>query len=214
MALLNKKTESQLKIIASDNRNTVAIISGREQKFIEDQFKNLDVILIAEHGFFIKYPGGEWNINIELDLSWKEKIIPVLDHYVDRCNGSMIEEKYASIVWHYRNVDEDTALMRINELKDDLTEIIKNESNLQLLEGDKVLEVKSLLYDKGTAGFSLISKENYDFILAIGDDRTDEDLFKIIPESGISIKVGSEPSKALYNIKDQAQIYEILSLFL
>jgi len=83
-----------------------------------------------------------------------------------------------------------------------------------MLEGDKVLEVKSMLYDKGTAGSSLISKENYDFILAIGDDRTDEDLFKIMPESGISIKVGSEPSKALYNIKDQAQIYEILALFL
>ncbi|HAM09797.1 MAG: hypothetical protein A2X04_12285 [Bacteroidetes bacterium GWF2_41_9] len=214
MALLNKKTESQLKSIASDKRNTVAIISGREQKFIEDQFKKLDVILVAEHGFFIKYPGGNWSINIELDLSWKEKILPVLDHYVDRCNGSMIEEKYASIVWHYRNVDEDTASMRINELKDDLTEIIKSESNLLMLEGDKVLEVKSMLYDKGTAGSSLISKENYDFILAIGDDRTDEDLFKIMPESGISIKVGSEPSKALYNIKDQAQIYEILALFL
>ena len=214
MALLNRKTESLLKRMASDKRNTVAIISGRDQIFIEDQFKNLDVILIAEHGFFIKYPGGKWNKNIELNMSWKEKIIPLLYNYVDRCSGSMIEEKHASVVWHYRNIDEDTASMRINELKDDLTEIIKNESNLQLLEGDKVLEVKSLLYDKGTAGSSLIIRENYDFILAIGDDRTDEDLFKIIPESGISIKVGSEPSKALYNIKDQAQIYEILSLFL
>jgi trehalose 6-phosphate synthase/phosphatase len=213
MALLNEKTEYLLRNIVSNKKNNVVIISGRGREFIENQFKNIDVILIAEHGFYIKYPHGEWTKNIDIDLSWKEKILPVLNNYVDRCNGSMIEEKMASLAWHYRNADEDIASLRIHELKDDLTEILKGESKLQMLEGDKVLEVKSILYDKGTAASVLVNQANYDFILAIGDDKTDEDLFKIIPKHGFSIKVGSKPSKARFNIRNQSQIYEILSIF-
>ena len=213
MALLNEKTEGLIRNIVSDERNTVAIISGRGREFIEKQFENIGVILIAEHGFYLKDPNGEWTNNLEIDLSWKKKILPVLNNYVDRCNGSMIEEKQASIVWHYRNADEEIASLRINDLKDDLTEILKSESKLQMLEGDKVLEVKSILYDKGSAASVLINKDNYDFILAIGDDRTDEDLFKVIPRFGFTIKVGSKPSKARFNIRNQSQIYEILSLF-
>ncbi|MDO9580366.1 MAG: trehalose-phosphatase, partial [Bacteroidales bacterium] len=213
MALLNEKTKGLLKKLVADKRNTVAIISGRRREFIDNQFKNIDVILIAEHGFYLKYPKSEWSANLEIDLSWKNQILPVLNNYVDRCNGSMIEEKKASIVWHYRNADEEIASLRINELKDDLTELLKAESKLQMLEGDKVLEVKSILYDKGSAASDLINKENYDFILAIGNDRTDEDLFKVIPKFGFTIKVGSKPSKARFNIRNQSQIYEILSLF-
>ncbi|HUX58168.1 MAG TPA: bifunctional alpha,alpha-trehalose-phosphate synthase (UDP-forming)/trehalose-phosphatase [Bacteroidales bacterium] len=213
MALLNERTESLLKKIITDKRNTVVIISGRDREFIEKQFKDLRVILIAEHGFYIKYPDGEWINNMEINLSWKEKILPILNTYVDRCSGSMIEEKQASLVWHYRNADEGIASLRIHELKDDLMEILLTESKLQMLEGDKVLEVKSILYDKGTAASILINQESYDFILAIGDDKTDEDLFKVIPKYGFTIKVGSKQSKARFNLKNQSQIYEILSMF-
>jgi trehalose 6-phosphate synthase/phosphatase len=150
---------------------------------------------------------------VELDLSWKKKIKPVINDYVDRCNGSMMEEKDASIVWHYRNADEEIASLRINELKDDLSEILKSEPKLFVLEGDKVLEVKSILYDKGTVASNLLNKEKFDFILALGDDSTDEDLFKVIPDYGFTIKVGIKPTNARFNIRNQSQIFEILNLF-
>lgn len=213
LALLNGQTERMLRNIVADRNNTVAIISGRERQFIETQFIGMDVILVTEHGYFIKYPGEKWISNIDVSLKWKKKILPILNHYVDRCSGSMIEEKHASLAWHYRNADEDIAALRINELKDDLSEILKEEPKLQLLEGEKVLEVKSLVYDKGTAALKLICDDNYDFILALGDDRTDEDLFRVIPKSGITIKVGNKPSRAKYNIRNQSQIDRILSLF-
>lgn len=213
LAVLDNKTKDLLQKILSNDLNTVVIISGRKKEFIEEQFRNMNPILIAEHGYFIKYPGTEWEKSIDIDLSWKEKIQPVLNDYVDRCNGSMVEDKYASVVWHYRNADEDIASLRINELKDDLSEILKTESKLYVLEGDKVLEVKSILYDKGTVASNLINKGNFDFILALGDDSTDEDLFKVIPDYGFTIKVGIKPSNARYNVKNQDQIYEILNLF-
>jgi trehalose 6-phosphate synthase/phosphatase len=213
MAFLNTQTEEVLRNILSDKNNTVAIISGRERKFIENQFTGMDVILVTEHGYFIKYPKEDWMSNIDVTLKWKKKILPILNHYVDRCSGSMIEEKHASLAWHYRNADEEIAALRINELKDDLAEILKEEPKLQLLEGEKVLEVKSIVYDKGTAALKLICDGSYDFIMAIGDDRTDEDLFRVIPKDGITVKVGNKPSRAKYNIRNQAQIYKILSLF-
>ncbi|MCU0473247.1 MAG: bifunctional alpha,alpha-trehalose-phosphate synthase (UDP-forming)/trehalose-phosphatase [Bacteroidales bacterium] len=213
MAVLDEKTRDILRKIISDSRNKVVIISGRRKEFIEEQSKDLNAILVAEHGYFIKYPKAAWENNLEIDLSWKKKIQPILNDYVDRCNGSMVEDKYASVVWHYRNADEEIATLRINELKDDLSEILKSEPKLFVLEGDKVLEVKSILYDKGTVASALISKVNYDFILALGDDRTDEDLFKVIPDNGFTIKVGSKPSNARFNVRSQQQIYEILNLF-
>jgi trehalose 6-phosphate synthase/phosphatase len=214
MALLSEETEKILKTIISDPRNILVIISGRTQEFLEEQFKNLDVIMVAEHGYLIKYPGIGWQKNKEIDLSWKEKFLPLLNDYVDRCTGSMIEDKNASLVWHYRNADEETASLRINELRDDLSEILKGDLKLQILEGDKVLEIKSILYDKGTIAIRIINSGDYDFILALGDDSTDEDLFKAVPESGFTIRIGCKPTNARFNLSDQSQIVEILSLFI
>jgi trehalose 6-phosphate synthase/phosphatase len=213
MALLSEKTEKILKKISKDPKNTIVIISGRTKEFLDEQFKNLYVTLVAEHGYLIKRPGKDWEKNEDIDLKWKEQFLPLLDDYVDRCSGSMIEDKNASLVWHYRNADEEIASLRINELRDTLSEILKGEPKLQVLEGDKVLEIKSVLYDKGTMATRIIHGGNYDFILALGDDSTDEDLFKAIPELGVSIRIGCKPTNARFNLRDQSQIVEVLSLF-
>lgn len=212
-AVLDKKTQDVLRKLSHDKRNKIVVISGRDRDFISEQFQDLKVILIAEHGFFVKYPGDNWKNSQEIDLDWKERIMPVLNDYVDRCEGSMIEEKYASLAWHYRNADEDVANLRIHELKDDLEEILKGESRLHILDGDKVLEIKSFLYDKGSITSSIVSEGDYDFILAVGDDKTDEDLFKVVPEFGYSIKVGCKPTNARFNITGQPQVIGILSRF-
>jgi trehalose 6-phosphate synthase/phosphatase len=60
----------------------------------------------------------------------------------------------------------------------------------------------------------LISSAKYDFIMALGDDNTDEDLFKVIPRTGFTVKVGCNPTNARFNIRDQSQIYEILTLLI
>jgi trehalose 6-phosphate synthase/phosphatase len=211
-AIMDSETRKVLKIISSDPHNTLVIISGRTSDFLDTQFKHLDAVLVAEHGYMIRFPGSEWQKNAEIDLSWKDKFVPLLNDYVERCQGTMIEDKNASLVWHYRNAEEEIALLRINELKDDLTEILKSEPKLQMMEGDKVLEIKSVLYDKGTVANSMIKKDIYDFILALGDDSTDEYLFRVIPEYGFTIKVGSSPTNARLNIKDQSEINHILSM--
>jgi trehalose 6-phosphate synthase/phosphatase len=208
-AVINEKAENIIMRLSNDERNRIVIISGRDQAFLERQFTKANVTLIAEHGFFIKEPNKDWITNISIELAWKQKVTPLLDEYVDRCTGSFIEEKYASLAWHFRNVDEEFAELRINELKDDLHEILKNESKLEVLEGNKVLEIKSMLYNKGSVAAELLCKHPYTFTLAIGDDKTDEDLFKAMPDNAFTIKVGTSLSIAKYNLKKQKQLYDL-----
>ena len=136
--------------------------------------------------------------------------MPILEEYVNRCNGTFIEEKTGSLAWHYRNADFDFAQLRLHELKDDLAEIIRYKTDFEILEGNKVLEVKSGKYDKGEAASALMNDEQYDFVLAAGDDITDEFLFKAMPDSAYTIRVGLSPSYARYNVTDLNVLLNLL----
>ena len=78
------------------------------------------------------------------------------------------------------------------------------------MEGHKVIEVKRSGYDKGTVASRLLALAAYDFILAIGDDKTDEDLFRALPEQALTIKIGIMASLAKYNLKDQQEVVRFL----
>lgn len=213
MATLPISTRKLIEQLTSDPQNSVVVISGRDCHFLETQFEGLKVTLVAEHGYFIKTAEG-WQTTIEANLQWKETILPILNEYVNRCNGTFIEEKTGSIAWHYRNADSDYAEQRLNELKDDLADIIRYKTEFEILEGNKVLEVKSGKYDKGQAALNLLKKEEYDFVLAVGDDKTDEHLFSALPSSAITIRIGSSPTVARYNMVNQSMLSELLTAFL
>ena len=208
-AVMNKKAEKIITQLADDIKNKVVIISGRDRHFLQHQFSMSNITLIAEHGFFIKEPHKEWVTNISLGLEWKNSVVPVLRNFVDRCAGSFIEEKDASVAWHFRNADDEIIDLQINYLKDDLQKILKDESKLEILEGKKVLEIKSVLYNKGSAAAELLAGHPYRFTLAIGDDITDEDLFKAMPEDAFTIKVGNSLTYARYYLKKQEQLYQL-----
>ncbi|MBN1496698.1 MAG: bifunctional alpha,alpha-trehalose-phosphate synthase (UDP-forming)/trehalose-phosphatase [Spirochaetes bacterium] len=195
--------------LTSDGHADIAIISGRNHEFLEKCFSGLPLILIAEHGAWIKLKGGEWKAVSSLDTGWKHEIRPILETYCDRTPGSFIEEKEFSLVWHYRRSDTDLATMRAMELKSTLLHMIANH-NLGIMEGNKVLEIKSLEINKGKNANFVITAKHYDFILAIGDDITDEDLFSAIPEKGYCVKVGYGPSRANYVVSGIRAVRQLL----
>ena len=214
LATIDKNTLGIIKKLASDPKNQVVIISGRRKDFLEKQFSGVNVILVAEHGYFIKRAGEDWEATIISDGKWKEAVIPILAEYVRRCNGTFIEEKTGSIAWHYRNADSDFAQLRLHELRDDLVEIIRHKTDFEILEGNKVLEVKSGKYDKGQAAISLMKNKHFQFILAAGDDKTDEALFKTLTGSAYTIRVGLNPSLARYNVSDFSFLLKLLKVLI
>jgi len=210
LAIIDKDTLGIVKKLAGNPQNQVVIISGRDKDFLEKQFKGANVTLVAEHGYYIKKIDAQWENTINTDLQWKETIMPILEEYVNRCTGTFIEEKTGSLAWHYRNADSDYAQLRLHELRDDLAEIIRHKTDYQILEGNKVLEIKSGKYDKGQAAKELMNGQTFDFILAAGDDNTDEDLFKAMPKQAVTIRIGPSPTFAKYNAIDFSDLLKLL----
>jgi trehalose 6-phosphate synthase/phosphatase len=204
-------TMLQLKLLAEDPKNSVVIISGRVKDFLEEWLGELNVFLIAEHGAFQKPPGETWECTIDSDQTWKEGISAVMQRYLDRCNGSFIEDKVSSLAWHYRNSPVEIGPLRAKELTEELRTLLSHENKLHVLEGYKVVEVKRTGYDKGSAASKFISSTESDFIVAMGDDRTDEDIFRSLPSSAITIKIGLTASLAKYNLINQRDVARFLS---
>jgi trehalose 6-phosphate synthase/phosphatase len=144
-----------------------------------------------------------------MNKEWKRFIRPVIEFYVDRTPGSFIEEKNYSLVWHFRKCDPDLGNIRAIELKDELTSLIAN-NNLEILEGNKVIEVKNSGINKGRAASQKIAGDDYGFILGIGDDWTDEYLFEELPRSAYTVKVGFVNTKARYSVDTFNDVRKLL----
>jgi len=191
-------------------RTEVVLISGRDKDTLEEWFGGLDVGLVAEHGVWIKEKGGGWETIETLTSEWKEEVHPILESWVDRTPGSFIEEKEFSLVWHYRKANPRLGELRARELINNVSNTIAN-LNLQVLEGSKVVEVKNTGINKGRAALRWISREKWDFILALGDDWTDEDTFKALPSTAWSIKVGFGASAARFSLSSPSKATSLLS---
>ena len=202
-----------LKKLSKDERNDVVIISGRDRNSLDRFFKKLKIYLVAEHGAMIRDKKGEWYEIEPLSTEWKDKVREILEMFVSRTPGSFIEEKEFSIAWHYRKVDPELASIRVYELKHILLNLIIN-LNLDILEGNKVIEIKNSGINKGRAATHFITKRNYDFIIAMGDDVTDEDMFKSLPKNAYTIRIGFEISSAKYNLYSYRDARNLLKEFI
>lgn len=196
--------------IAQDERSDIMIISGRDSKSLQDWFGKLPITLIAEHGAGIRPKSGEWKYYLNIDQSWKAIIRPVLELFCQRSPSSFIEEKSHTLVWHYRNVETELGFIRSRELLDNLHHMVRN-SNLHIIDGNKVIEVRVGGVDKGSITKKLVEQFDYDFVLAVGDDKTDEDMFKTLSSDAYTIKVGPGHTCAQYHLKDHAEVLKLLS---
>lgn len=190
----------------------VFVISGRDRDFLATNITNTKIGLVAEHGVFIRSPGQkEWVTVDASGTAWFEKILPVMQRYSNRIYGSFIEQKESALVFHYRGAYGEAELVqeRVNELFDDLLHFTAN-INVQVMRGNHLIEVKNSGASKGTAGLSIISLPIHDFILAIGDDTTDEDLFKVLPKTAHTVKVGYGESAASYYLNDVSDCRSLL----
>ncbi|MCF8381542.1 MAG: bifunctional alpha,alpha-trehalose-phosphate synthase (UDP-forming)/trehalose-phosphatase [Bacteroidales bacterium] len=208
-----KPDEDLYKIInklASDQQNHIIIISGRDKETLTEWFRGIDHLnFIAEHGVWYREDNDEWQMMDAIDKEWMKIIRPTLEFYVDRTPRSFIETKNYSLVWHYRKADPDLGLQRSLELKDELQSLVTN-LNLEIMDGDNVIEIKNAGINKGRASLSRMGNQEFDFILAIGDDWTDEFTFNAMPEKAYTIKVGNKPTRANYYVENFNNVREFL----
>jgi trehalose 6-phosphate synthase/phosphatase len=196
--------------LASKPANEVVLISGRDKNTLETWFGMLPLSLVAEHGVWIKERNEDWRMTKPLSNDWKPQILPLLELYAGRLPGSFIEEKEFSYVWHYRKADPELASLRAKELADDLVHCTAN-IDIQVVRGNKIVEVGNAGVNKGAAALYFLSRSDCQFVLAVGDDSTDEELFKAVPETAYSIRVGITPSYARFNLPGPREVLALLS---
>jgi trehalose 6-phosphate synthase/phosphatase len=176
--------------LAKKRKNHLVIISGRDRSTMEQWLGDIPCTLVAEHGAWIRVDKQSgWKIQRTVSMGWKPQVMPILKTYEARVPGSFVEEKELGLAWHYRKASPELGQIRSHELFDNLNEYLAN-TDLQLMHGKKVIEVRPGGISKGQAAQDLLARDNYDFVLAIGDDWTDEELFKVLPEGAYSIKIG------------------------
>ncbi len=192
---------------------TLFLISGRDKETFSRWFLPKKYNMIVEHGVWISRDGEDFKLLEKVKGDWMEKIMPVLESFVDRTPGSFIEEKNYSLAWHYRNTDPDFGNKRATELNTVLTSLIGND-DISVLNGNKVMEVKSSNVNKGRASVRMLGEDNYDFVFAIGDDWTDEFMFQELPETTVTVKVGLQKTQAKYHVEGTKKVRELLAQFL
>jgi trehalose 6-phosphate synthase/phosphatase len=199
-----------LQSLAEDPKNEIVLVSGRPIAVLEKWFGDVPISLVAEHGAFHKKKGKDWVQTVPVNASWKAEVMQVLSLFTERCQGTFVEEKTLSLAWHYRNAEKELGFLRSRELINALVEL-SSHLNFQIIEGNKVIEARARGVDKGIAVSIWLRETARDFVMAIGDDRTDEDMFKVIPDKYYSIRVGLTPSAAKYNLKYQKHVIVLLN---
>jgi len=205
-----KLIETLERLLAMDNLELV-IISGRDWQTLDKWFGNLPMNLVAEHGLFIREKNKSWKIIKPVAENWKKEVFSVMSGFAEKLPGSLVEEKDYSLAFHFRRSDPELASLRVRELMNYLITLTSN-LDVKMLRGNKVIEVRSAGIDKGIAAMHWIPnyKDPSRFILAIGDDLTDEDLFQVIPTDGYTLRVGQGSSIAMYNIDGVNEVIELL----
>jgi trehalose 6-phosphate synthase/phosphatase len=200
----------------SARRNTIVhVVSGRTRDSIERWLGKLPIGLHAEHGFWSrKDPKSEWMPWRDPNVSWKARLLPVLQRFTRNTPGSFIEVKTASLAWHYRLADPEFGPLQARELRVFLSGMFSNVP-IETVLGEKVVEIRAAGLHKGVILPSVLEGLEFPYlIIAMGDDRTDEDLFHSLPEGSLPVKIGPGPTCAAYRLPDYHAarnfLYELL----
>ncbi|MCA1555914.1 MAG: trehalose-phosphatase, partial [Acidobacteria bacterium] len=202
--------------LAADPATAIAVISGRSRRDLESWFGEVRGLwLAAEHGAIMRSPETmEWELyHPAYADDWKEQVAPVLEHFMDRTPGSLIEEKEFALVWHYRMADPEFGEWLANELVSNLEQMLAD-TELRAFRGHKIVEVKPGWANKGEVLARLTETAPHaEFCLAAGDDRTDEDLFARLPEDAWTVHIGDRLTRAKYCLSNSQELHQLLARF-
>lgn len=193
----------------------VAVVSGRTQTSLSEFLERLPIALVAEHGVWMRPYGGEWISSVDPSAcAWKEPVREMLREYVARTPGALIEEKSAGLAFHYRNADRHLGAARARELRLNLVQLLSQQP-VAVIGGRKVVEVRPQEVDKGTAVKRLIERVPPGTVLvAMGDDRTDEDLFRALPPEAYTFSAGPWSSHARFRLNGPHDVRAFLRSFI
>jgi trehalose 6-phosphate synthase/phosphatase len=195
--------------LAARPRTRVHVVSGRKRETLEHWLGALPIGLHAEHGFWSRPAGGAWTSASIQAGEWRKQVLAIMEQAAANTPGSLVEEKTVGLTWHFRGADPEFGPRQAKELQVHLTDMLAN-APVEVLPGAKIIEVRPHGVNKGLAvPAALVGAPPGTRVVALGDDRTDEDLFAALPPGGIAIHVGPSPSRAPWRLPgvDEARAF-------
>jgi trehalose 6-phosphate synthase/phosphatase len=190
----------------------VHVVSGRDRRTLAAWLGDLPTALCAEHGFAWRSSADvPWTTRDHVELGWLPRVEALLRRIEAEVDGSEVERKPCALAWHYRMVDADYGEWRARELRLHLEEQLAGEP-VEILLGRKVVEVRAAGVNKGRYVEGLELGERT-FVLAMGDDRTDIDVYRALPPGSTSIHVGAGGDLNLYRIESPSKVRAFLGRF-
>lgn len=186
-AVPSDRLKNILQKLSGDPNNEVWIISGRDQQFLDEHLGKYPVNLSAEHGCFVKYANKEWeDLAAQEDKTWQKICLEVMQSYTERTLGAVIEQKKQSITWHYRRADPVFGAFQAGHLRAYLENSLASAYPVDVMSGKANVEVRPKMYNKGEIVRSIFKQEEEkpQFVLCMGDDTTDEDMFRAVLDQG------------------------------
>lgn len=173
-----------LLVLSSDSRNVVFIMSGRSRQTLESWFGDISVGLISEHGCEYRFPGqSKWEALVGMhDSSWRDSVVPILKYFTERTPGSVLEIKNSVVTWHFRDADPLFGSWQAKELQLLLAESSMN-LPVDVISSHSYIELRPVGVSRLAAVqliVSELSETPADFVLAIGSEAADEQVFEYI----------------------------------
>ena len=202
-----------LRALGNRARTQVHLVSGRPAHVLDAWFADVPVTLHAEHGAACRAPARKTWRRRDVVLPHRARLRALLDHFAERTPGAFVEEKAATLAWHWRKADPVFGARQAGELRLHLAETT-SDAPIEVLLGDHVLEVRRNDVHKGRAVDDVLAAAHPEAaVVCAGDDRTDEDMFARLPERAVSIHVGPRPSAAAHRLLTPGELRRLLDAF-
>jgi trehalose 6-phosphate synthase/phosphatase len=188
----------------------VHVVSGRRRDDLDLWLGSLPIGLHAEHGLWSRGPRQARWVRRDVRPAWLETARAAMARRAAVVSDSFVEDKDASVAWHYRQVTgalgrrEAAALSR--ELRATLAE-----TSAVILMGSRVVEVKDAGTDKGLVVAELVAANSEARLLVVGDDATDEDMFRAAPVEAVTVRVGGGRTAARLRLVGPDQVRKLLT---
>lgn len=213
-AVLDPAVKCLLKRLSSTKGCRLAIVSGRALPDIKKRVGLRNAIYCGNHGLEICGPGLNLAPPVGSDyVRMLKKIGNNLIASLSAIKGAYVENKRFTLSVHYRVVSrEQVPLLKSIFHKNVIVPAMKD--RLRIHNGKKVLEIRpAVSWNKGSVVLWLLGRQRGKnvFPIYIGDDATDEDAFRVIGDTGLSVLVGKpRSSHAAYYLKDTDEVTTLL----
>ncbi|XP_071724319.1 probable trehalose-phosphate phosphatase J [Rutidosis leptorrhynchoides] len=208
-----------------------AIVSGRCRDKVFNFVKLRELYYAGSHGMDIKGPEkgskhDSLNFLQECEsimcqpasefLPMIDEVYKILVEKIKSTPGAKVENNKFCLSVHFRCVEEN----KWSELAKQVKSVLQEYPKLRLSQGRKVLEIRpTIKWDKGKALEFLLEALGFAnckdvFPVYIGDDRTDEDAFKVLRDRGqgfgILVSKFAKDTSASYSLQEPDEVMDFL----